>query len=263
MKCKTKKRNGLAWQFNPYELAFCGYSNSGKTTLITRLIESLSKKHSLAYIKHDGHKFELDKEGKDTYQAREAGAAAVYINDENKSALQMSHLPEKPYVSLPFLDYDFVLVEGYKKNLKMPKIVILDDSLEILDLYKDQDANVLAYVGSSMAKPKELAEYDLYFQRDQIKEIEALVLDYFAELSNDRPINGLVLVGGYSSRMKTDKASLKYHGLSQAAHSAALLEKYCDEVYLSCREGQELPEDCQQYTRIADSFLNMGLKTAP
>lgn len=57
-----------------------------------------------------------------------------------------------------------------------------------------------------------------------------------------RPINGLVLTGGHSTRMGRDKGLLTYHGRPQRAHVFYLLRKYCAAVYTSCREEQGVPE---------------------
>ncbi|MEM9076322.1 MAG: NTP transferase domain-containing protein [Bacteroidota bacterium] len=56
---------------------------------------------------------------------------------------------------------------------------------------------------------------------------------------------GLVLVGGKSSRMGTDKRFLKYHGETQQKHTYALLSKVCDRVFLSAQKEQvsEIEED--------------------
>lgn len=54
----------------------------------------------------------------------------------------------------------------------------------------------------------------------------------------DRPLFGLVLTGGKSERMKSDKALLAYHGKPQAQHIWDILNKHCQEVYLSARKDQ-------------------------
>jgi len=46
-------------------------------------------------------------------------------------------------------------------------------------------------------------------------------------------LNGLVLMGGASTRMEQDKASLKYHGLPQYEHIYRMMQPFCKEVYLS------------------------------
>jgi molybdenum cofactor guanylyltransferase len=52
-------------------------------------------------------------------------------------------------------------------------------------------------------------------------------------------IYGLVLAGGKSSRMQTDKAALQYHSnISQQSFLYTLLEKYCAKTFISCRQNQ-------------------------
>lgn len=52
-------------------------------------------------------------------------------------------------------------------------------------------------------------------------------------------IYGLVLAGGKSSRMQTDKAALQYHvNISQQTFLYKLLKKYCSKTFISCRQDQ-------------------------
>ena len=94
-------------------------SNVGKTTLIEGLIKELKLRGpSVATIKHDAHDFEIDKEGKDTWRHRKAGAEAVVISSKSKMAMIKEIKQEISLDELINLvsDYDFVIVEGYKKS---------------------------------------------------------------------------------------------------------------------------------------------------
>jgi len=55
-------------------------------------------------------------------------------------------------------------------------------------------------------------------------------------------LNALILIGGKSSRMGTDKGLLNYHGKPQREYLFDLAKKYCTEVYFSCRAEQQFSE---------------------
>ena len=66
-------------------------------------------------------------------------------------------------------------------------------------------------------------------------------------------MNCLILIGGKSSRMGTDKGLLNYHGKPQREYLFDLAQKYCSEVYFSCREGQTFSEKV-----IIDKYTELG-----
>ena len=70
-------------------------------------------------------------------------------------------------------------------------------------------------------------------------------------------LRGLVLAGGRSERMQTDKGSLHYHALDQRQHTAALLSEFCPDVRVSVRPEQAaaLPAGL---TALPDTFLGLG-----
>ena len=76
------KRNKLKQQVI---IAICGVKNSGKTTLITKLIQKFnSLGYNVATIKHDGHDFNADIEGTDSYKHKQAGAYGTAVFSRNK-----------------------------------------------------------------------------------------------------------------------------------------------------------------------------------
>ncbi|MBD0305494.1 MAG: molybdopterin-guanine dinucleotide biosynthesis protein B, partial [Nitrospiraceae bacterium] len=69
-------------------LSFVGRSNSGKTTLIERLIpELVVAGYRVATVKHAGHGFDLDTEGKDSWRHKRAGAGTVIVVSKGSMAM--------------------------------------------------------------------------------------------------------------------------------------------------------------------------------
>ena len=66
-------------------------------------------------------------------------------------------------------------------------------------------------------------------------------------------LKGLVLIGGKSSRMGFDKSSIKFYDNDQKKHCYNLLKKFCDEVYISCKQEQTC-----RLPYIIDKFSNKG-----
>lgn len=53
-------------------------------------------------------------------------------------------------------------------------------------------------------------------------------------------MNALILIGGQSSRMGSDKSLLHYHGKPQREYLFDMAAKFCTEVYFSCRADQRI-----------------------
>lgn len=105
-------------------IAFAAYSGTGKTTLIEKLIHTLKQKGlRVAVIKHDGHKFEIDHQGKDSWRFTHAGADITMISSAEKTAyIEQGTLSLQQQLAMVH-DVDLILVEGYK-NGDLPQIGI-------------------------------------------------------------------------------------------------------------------------------------------
>ena len=78
-------------------LSIVGHSNSGKTTLIERLIGELKRRgRRLAVVKHTGGPFDMDRPGKDTWRYAEAGCDAIAILGPERSVILERHGPGYP-----------------------------------------------------------------------------------------------------------------------------------------------------------------------
>lgn len=109
-------------------VSIVGKSNSGKTTLIERLIPSLKARgYKVGAIKHDAHFFDIDHEGKDTWRMTRAGADNVVISSKGKIAMIKTVDSEKnlnEIIYWLFEDVDIVITEGYKAS-DNPKIEVI------------------------------------------------------------------------------------------------------------------------------------------
>lgn len=109
-------------------VSIVGKSNSGKTTLIERIIPVLKGMgYRVGAIKHDAHRFDIDHEGKDTCRMTMSGADTVVISSWDKMAMVKVLDKEKEIDELLnwlFKDVDIVITEGYKSQDK-PKIEVV------------------------------------------------------------------------------------------------------------------------------------------
>ncbi|UCD79092.1 MAG: molybdopterin-guanine dinucleotide biosynthesis protein B [Desulfobacterales bacterium] len=110
----------------PQIICIVGRSQSGKTTLIEKLIPVLiSKGYRIGTIKHSHHIFDFDKTGKDSWRHKDAGAETVIIASPGKIAMvKNDHQGTLESLQDYFDDLDLVITEGYKKARK-PKIEVV------------------------------------------------------------------------------------------------------------------------------------------
>lgn len=114
-------------------LQVIGYKNAGKTTLVSELVRCLSAQGMrVGTLKHDGHDFEPDMPGTDTWQHRKAGAQVTAITSAYRTAWHMERAtPVEELVSaMEHHDLDFLIVEGFK-TAPYPKIALLRNESDI------------------------------------------------------------------------------------------------------------------------------------
>ncbi|WP_406671297.1 molybdopterin synthase [Methanolobus sp. ZRKC4] len=106
-------------------ICVAGYKKTGKTTLVTRLVEALSEKGSVGTVKMMFH-HRFNPEYTDTGKHFEAGAAGVVAITENELVtIKRNPTLEEALDSLADMGMDFAIVEG-AKNSELPKIFLGD-----------------------------------------------------------------------------------------------------------------------------------------
>ncbi|WP_019910778.1 molybdopterin-guanine dinucleotide biosynthesis protein B [Paenibacillus sp. HW567] len=130
---------------SPAVCQIVGYKNSGKTTLICGLIPLLRRKGcTVAVIKHDGHDFDMDHEGTDTWKQRQAGASAVAITSGKRTATIEERASSLAELIAAFADYDYVLVEGFKQE-PYPKIGLIRREADVSLLNEVSNLSAIAF----------------------------------------------------------------------------------------------------------------------
>jgi molybdopterin-guanine dinucleotide biosynthesis protein B len=131
----------------PPIVTFVGKSNSGKTTLIEKLLLELSSGGlDVGTIKHDVHGFDIDIPGKDSWKHRQAGAKRTIISSQTKLALiqDTDHDHKLDELAVYFIGLDLVLAEGYMSEAK-PKVEIFRPEFHAQPLCQG-DENLIALV---------------------------------------------------------------------------------------------------------------------
>jgi molybdopterin-guanine dinucleotide biosynthesis protein MobB len=140
----------------PPAVAFVARSGTGKTTLVETLIgEMRGRGYRVGALKHDAHRFEIDRPGKDSARFTAAGAEVmVLVSDDTVAMVQKPTQPPRLDRVLRdwFTDLDLVLVEGYKTS-DLPKIEVHRADLEkpLLCRGEKDDPHLLAVASDGPA----------------------------------------------------------------------------------------------------------------
>ncbi|MBI3088445.1 MAG: molybdopterin-guanine dinucleotide biosynthesis protein B [Candidatus Omnitrophica bacterium] len=133
--------SGRSGKKQPGVVRVVGASDSGKTTLIERLIPRLRATGiRVGTVKHAHHGFETDRPGTDSWRHAHAGAEAVAVISPERAAWVL-RTPEELSVDLALEPMagrvDLVLVEGCKRDAAHPPIQLEPGTGERLEISAD------------------------------------------------------------------------------------------------------------------------------
>jgi molybdopterin-guanine dinucleotide biosynthesis protein B len=128
-------------------IGFIGYSNTGKTTLIEKLIPLLiAGGLKVSTVKNAHHGFDMDRPGKDSHRYREAGSQQVLIATSERWALltevRGGPAPLEALIA-QLAPCDLVLVEGFKSEGRFPRIEVRRSTSTEPPIFP-RDPNVIA-----------------------------------------------------------------------------------------------------------------------
>ena len=150
-------------------LSIVGSSDSGKTTLITRIVPILRKKGlKVVVVKHHAHgDFEIDREGKDSWKIYNSGADILISSPVKMAFIRRAENDNLDWIYERYLkgDYDIVLTEGFSRAGK-DRIVVVDKAEKVEDF---KHGRILAVVCDEPV--------DCYpaFRRDDVEEIAEFI----------------------------------------------------------------------------------------
>ncbi|NQV78613.1 MAG: NTP transferase domain-containing protein [Lutibacter sp.] len=234
--------------FAPNEISFVGTKCDVISNLVKQVSEKLSN-YKLAYF-DASHSKDIEPKSIETFTFHSKGTSAISINFEVNKFNQR----------VQFSQYDFLFINGnHYEGAK--QILILDKDKETSVLKRLDQLNNIQFV---IKLTDDVEFFDFLEEKNpQIKNLLCYNINETAKISKHienlikekiPSIQGLVLAGGKSTRMGTDKGTLNFYGKNQREVAIDLLEKNHLKTFLSVREEQEIGIE----NVITDKFLGLG-----
>jgi molybdopterin-guanine dinucleotide biosynthesis adapter protein len=163
-------------------IGVAGFKNSGKTTLVEKLVVHLTAKgYRVSTVKHAHHSFDIDHEGRDSFRHRKAGASEVAVISKERTAiiheLRGQEPPSLAQVLDTLQDCDLVIVEGYKRDAH-DKIEVRNISLNHPNLAGD-DQTVIAIAANGPVPGAHVPVFD----RDDVSALATFILKHVGLVS--------------------------------------------------------------------------------
>ncbi len=249
-------------EFARHELAFLGAPCGEIQCLAASLTAVLAPTQRIGYV--DADHASGDAEATHTLSSLLQAGAYAEVTDKIHFRRRDELRPLDRFSQPELLaGADLVLVNGNHFRARY-QIVLLDPRKSLahkLDKLTDVQAFVLAE-GVTEIPDYLQAHLPNYAQLPQFALADAAGLAAWVQqwlTARQAPLRGLVLAGGLSQRMQTDKGRLRYGptGREQREVAAGLLAEVCQDVFVSCRAEQaaELPTGLQA---LPDTFLGLG-----
>ncbi len=234
--------------FATNEISIVGAKCDVISNLVIQVAHNLAN-YKLAYF-DASHNDAVESKMVEKYVFHHKGSAKIEVNSKVNKFNQR----------IQFSQYDFLFINGnHYEGTK--QILILDNDKEASVLKRLDQLNNIQFV-------VKLTENSKYFDflvkhNPQIQNLLCYNIDDIAGISKHienliqqkiAPIQGLVLAGGKSTRMGSDKGTLNFFGKNQREVVIDLLEKHHLKTYLSVREDQEI----QTENKITDKFIGLG-----
>ena len=182
---KTAARKGSRGVKSLSELpivSVVGFSGSGKTTFIEKLIPQLTARNiRVGTLKHDVHGFEMDKPGKDSWRHKHAGAVVTVISSPGQIGMvkDVDHDHDPDELKPLFKEVQIILAEGYKRQNR-PKLEIFRPEIREEPFCAGDDAliGLISDVSVDLGVPR--------FSLDDAEGVAEFLISYFKLLPECR-----------------------------------------------------------------------------
>ena len=247
--------------FARHELAFLGAPCGVIQELSNALTKHLNKQFRVAYVDADHAHTDLAEEVKQ--EAIIDHNQLVYTDKINYHRFDLKAKIDTFSFRHWFNEQDLVLVNGNHFKAHAQLVLIDPRKFESLERKLDRLTQVKGFIKMDPALEipaflrAKVPDWQVLPQW-HIKEIEAIASSITNDLQASRPaVNALILAGGKSQRMGTDKGALTYHGRPQREYLYDLAQTVGLTPFLSCRADQ-VPALPTGYEPLPDNFLGLG-----
>ena len=165
-------------------VSIVGRSDSGKTFLVEKLVPILvAKGYRVATVKHGAHGFEIDREGKDSWRHKEAGASTVVLTSPEKIAVIKDVEQEQSLEEIRddwVRDADIIIAEGYKRSPHYKvEVALFGTSGELLSEGDDRFIALVSNRSLTLEVP--------IFGDSEIEELANLLIERFLRAGQQDP----------------------------------------------------------------------------
>ncbi len=190
-------------------IGVAGFKNSGKTTLVEKLVAHLTGLgYRVSTVKHAHHSFDIDHEGRDSFRHRKAGASEVAVISKERTAviheLRGQEPPSLQHVVAKLQPCDLVIVEGYKRD-GHDKIEVRNIALHHPDLAGD-DPTVVAIAANGILQGTTVPVFD----RDDVSALSHFVVRHCKLGVLERPLRRAKAADAAAIRQLTQEVYAKW-----------------------------------------------------
>ncbi len=252
----AKLNRPVLGEFHRNELAILGTTCTNIRKLANSLVQELHASYKIAYVDAEHSTPAIEKGS-----ALAQGAALEFTDNITYRTFSYKQKFNSFQNRSLYNDQDVVLVNG--NHFKAHSQIVVIDPLKPLEKKLDKLTNIelILIAGGVESVPDYITQHlPVGSAAPVLKMDDTLAIAHFIDkyLTQHRPkLNGLVLAGGQSTRMQTDKGSLAYFGKSQRLHVHQMLSSFCSETFVSYANETAINQN-ELVPVVLDAFTGLG-----